>query len=281
MTFVIRRHDQGDYSRARRIGMLHRMNTETPLITITNVDVCYGAHTAVHQVSLDVGRGEVFGLLGPNGAGKSSLLACVEGLQRPNAGQIHVAGYDVATQAAHVKAQIGVQLQKSALFPELTALELVMCFAALYERFPNRPQALALLERFGLAEKADARAHTLSGGQQQRLALALAFVNEPQVVLLDEPTTALDPHARRSIWELIRGMRAAGHTVLLTTHSMEEAEALCDRVAIMLQGRIVALGSPTTLIAQYAPPAPEPATRRPNLEDVFLALTGREYTEAA
>jgi ABC-2 type transport system ATP-binding protein len=256
------------------------MAAETPLITVTDVDVAYGAHTAVHQVSLEVGRGEVFGLLGPNGAGKSSLLACIEGLQRPKTGRISVAGYDVATQAKHVKAQIGVQLQKSALFPELTALELVACFAALYERFPSHREALALLERFGLADKAGVRARTLSGGQQQRLALALAFVNDPQVVLLDEPTTALDPHARRGVWELIRSMRAAGHTILLTTHSMEEAEALCDRVAIMLNGRIVALGSPTTLIARYAPPAPAPATRTPNLEDVFLALTGRNYSEA-
>jgi ABC-2 type transport system ATP-binding protein len=257
------------------------MTSETALITMTDVDVSYGAHTAVRQVSLDVRQGEVFGLLGPNGAGKSSLLACIEGLQRPKAGQIRVAGYDVATQAAHVKTQIGVQLQKSALFPELTALELVECFAALYERFPSRRETLALLERFGLANKANARARTLSGGQQQRLALALAFVNDPQVVLLDEPTTALDPQARRDIWELIRTMRAAGHTVLLTTHSMEEAEALCDRVAIMLNGRIVALGSPTTLIDLYAPAHHEPATRKPNLEDVFLALTGREHNKAA
>ncbi|HMQ29878.1 MAG TPA: ABC transporter ATP-binding protein, partial [Chloroflexaceae bacterium] len=146
-----------------------------------------------------------------------------------------------------------------------------------YERFPSRDEALALLARFGLAQKADTRPRRLSGGQQQRLALALALVNDPHVVLLDEPTSALDPQARRAVWAAIRRMRDEGRTVLLTTHHMDEAEELCDRVAIVDEGRLVALGAPDALIARHAPPLgpSEAARRRPNLEDVFLALTGR------
>jgi ABC-2 type transport system ATP-binding protein len=228
-------------------------------------------------VSLDVRRGEVFGMLGPNGAGKSSTLACIEGLHRPEGGQVRVAGMDVAERPAAVKALLGVQLQKSALFSELSAIELIELYAALYDRFPSRAENMALLEQFGLTQKAKARPGQLSGGQQQRLALALALVNDPQVVLLDEPTSALDPQARRGVWGLIRRMRDEGRTLLLTTHSMDEAEELCDRVVIIDGGKVVALGTPPELIARHAPPlSPEDAARRrPNLEDVFLALTGR------
>jgi ABC-2 type transport system ATP-binding protein len=252
-----------------------------PIILIDDLSVRYGALEAVRGLTLSVGGGEVFGMLGPNGAGKSSTLACVEGLARPSGGSVRVAGYDVARDAAAVKAILGVQLQRAALFAELTLRELVALYAALYNRFPSRAETTALLSRFGLSQKADTRPLRLSGGQQQRLALALALVNDPQVVLLDEPTSALDPQARRAIWGAIRRMRDEGRTVLLTTHHMDEAEELCDRVAVVDEGRLVALGTPAELIARHAPPLSpaEAARRRPNLEDVFLAITGRTLAD--
>lgn len=248
-----------------------------PHIHIHDLEVRYGTLHAVRGLSLTVGKGEVFGMLGPNGAGKSSTLACITGLVRPSAGRVTIAGHDVAAAPATVKAMLGVQLQRAALFAELTALELVRLYAALYDRYPSRAEALDLLRRFGLAEKAGVRPRKLSGGQQQRLALALALVNEPQVVLLDEPTGALDPQARRAVWREVRRLRDEGRTVLLTTHAMDEAEELCDRVAIIDEGRLLALGAPAELVARHAPPlSPQEAARRsPNLEDVFLALTGR------
>lgn len=251
--------------------------SDEAMIDVRELEVRYGKIAAVAGLSLSVRRGEVFGMLGPNGAGKSSTLACIEGLLRPTAGQVLVAGHDVTRKPMLVKSLLGVQLQKSALFVELNARELIELYGALYNVFPTQAEVIALLERFGLAQKIHARPGQLSGGQQQRLALALAVVNNPQVVLLDEPTTALDPQARRGVWALIRRMRSEGRTVLLTTHSMEEAEELCDRVAIIDGGRLVALGTPQELVAHHAPAlGPEEAARhRPNLEDVFLALTGR------
>ena len=250
---------------------------EQPQIVIRDLEVRYGPLHAVRGLSLTVGRGEVFGMLGPNGAGKSSTLACITGLVSPSIGQVTVAGHDVGAAPATVKALLGVQLQRSTLFAELTSLELVGLYAALYDRYPSRGEALALLRRFGLGEKAGVRPRKLSGGQQQRLALALALVNDPQVVLLDEPTSALDPQARRAVWREVRRLRDEGRTVLLTTHHMDEAEELCDRVAIIDEGRLLALGTPAELVARHAPPlSPREAGRRsPNLEDVFLALTGR------
>ncbi|GAB4424090.1 MAG: ABC transporter ATP-binding protein [Chloroflexi bacterium OHK40] len=256
---------------------------QQPQIVLRELEVRYGPLHAVRGLSFSVGRGEIFGMLGPNGAGKSSTLACITGLVRPSAGQVTVAGHDVATAPTTVKALLGVQLQRSALFAELTVLELVGLYAALYDRYPSRGEALALLRRFGLAEKASARPRKLSGGQQQRLALALALVNDPQVVLLDEPTSALDPQARRAVWREVRRLRNEGRTVLLTTHSMDEAEELCDRVAIIDEGRLLALGTPAELVARHAPPpGPREAGQRSlNLEDVFLTLTGRSLPVAA
>ena len=249
----------------------------TMMIDITDLRVRYGSLNAVDGVSLQVRQGEVFGLLGPNGAGKTSTLACIEGLRRPDGGSVAVHGFDVARQAREVKMLLGVQLQKSALFENLNALELLQFYAALYNRFPTRAEATALLERFGLAQKAASRAAQLSGGQQQRLAIALALVNDPQVVLLDEPTASLDPQARRGVWALIRRLQHEGRTVLLTTHYLEEAEFLCDRVGIIDDGKLLALDTPSNLIQQYAPSLPpeEAARRQPNLEDAYLALTGR------
>jgi len=247
------------------------------MIEIRDLEVRYPTAYAVRGISLSIGRGEIFGLLGPNGAGKTTTLACIEGLRAPTAGSVRVAGFELPRQAARVKRLLGVQLQKTALFDSLSALELVRLYAALYDCYPSRAEAIALLDRFNLDDRVGARAGQLSGGQQQRLALALALVNDPQVVLLDEPGAALDPQSRRAVWALIREMQGEGRTVLLTTHSMEEAQELCDRVGIVDGGRLVALGAPGELIQRYAPPLPpaEAARRQPNLEDVFLALTGR------
>jgi ABC-2 type transport system ATP-binding protein len=205
--------------------------------------------TALSDVSLSVGPGEIFGLLGPNGAGKSTLLACVEGLHSPERGMVRVGGHDVRRDPAAAKRQLGVQLQKTALLDDLTVAELVEVYAALYEVYLAPAQVTALLERYALAEHGRKLARRLSGGQQQRLALALAVANDPRIVLLDEPTAALDPHARRAVWDSIRALHDEGRTVVLTTHAMEEAEALCGRVAIIHQGRIVAADTPAQLIA--------------------------------
>jgi ABC-2 type transport system ATP-binding protein len=222
-------------------------------IEIQQVTAAYGRGarrvTALHDVSLNVQAGEIFGLLGPNGAGKSTLLACVEGLHAPERGTVRVGGHDVRRDPAAAKRQLGVQLQKTALLDDLTVAELVEVYAALYEVYLAPPQVTALLERYALAEHRRKLARRLSGGQQQRLALALAVANDPRIVLLDEPTAALDPHARRAVWDSIRALHDEGRTVVLTTHAMEEAEALCGRVAIIHQGRIVAAGSPAQLIA--------------------------------
>jgi ABC-2 type transport system ATP-binding protein len=250
---------------------------EQPIIEIVDLYVRFKDVQAVDGLTLSVMRGEIFGLLGPNGAGKTSTLACIEALRRPDAGSIRVAGQDIRTHATTIKQILGVQLQSSAMFAELKVAELIELYAAFYNIYLNKQQITQLLASFGLAEKASARAAQLSGGQQQRLALALAIVNNPEIVLLDEPTTGLDPQARRSVWAVIRRMRAERRTVLLTTHSMEEAQELCDRVGIIDTGKLVAIGTPQELIHRHAPPlGPEEAARRqPNLEDVFLALTGR------
>ena len=235
------------------------------------------------RLSLEIRRGEVFGLLGPNGAGKTTTLAAIQGLIRPDAGRVVVDGIDVARDPMAVKRLLGVQLQKTALFPMLKLSETVELFAALYDRYPGPREVQALLEQFGLAQKASARPGQLSGGQQQRLALALAMVNDPRIVLLDEPTTALDPQARRGVWGAIEQLQDEQRTILLTTHLMEEAQELSDRVGIIDAGRLVALGTPRELIERHAPPlsVAEAARREPNLEDVFLALAGRRLVEWA
>lgn len=253
--------------------------TAEAMVEIRDLHVRYRTTQAVQGLSFSVARGEVFGLLGPNGAGKSSTLACIQGLGRPAAGQVLVAGYDVGRHEAAVKAILGIQPQKTALFNELRAYELIELYAAFYERYPSRAEIMELLNRFGLSQKADAHPDKLSGGQQQRLSLALAVVNDPQIVLLDEPSTGLDPQARRGVWATIKHMQAEGRTILLTTHYMEEAQELCDRVGIVTEGRLVAIGTPQELIERYAALSPaEAARRQPNLEDVFLALTGRSLS---
>jgi ABC-2 type transport system ATP-binding protein len=209
----------------------------------------YGPIRAVDSVSLHVAAGEIFGLLGPNGAGKTSVLECALGLRLPDSGSVLIAGLDARAHGAQVKRTIGAVLQSTALQDAITPREALELFGAFY---PRPIGAGPLLERFSLAEKADARFETLSAGQRQRLALALAFVNDPSLLFLDEPTAGLDPQVRRDLHESIRQFRAEGRSVLLTTHYIEEAHALCDRIAILHRGRIVATGTPEELIARSA-----------------------------
>ena len=219
-----------------------------PMIEARGLVKRYGEHLAVAGVDLAVGDGEVFGILGPNGAGKTTTLEMIEGLRKPDAGTIRVAGLDAVAQGAAVRRVIGVQLQSTALFDYLSAAELVELFAGLYNVAAPAARVVELLGMVGLEEKRNARVQELSGGQQQRLSIALALVNRPRVVFLDEPTTGLDPQARRNLWQTVRDIRAAGTTVVLTTHYMEEAEILCDRVAIMDWGRVIACDTPAALI---------------------------------
>lgn len=228
----------------------------------------YGDLRAVDGVSLEVAEGEFVGVLGPNGAGKTTLLELVEGLRRPDGGTVEVLGERVWPRNAGLLPRIGVQLQASAFFERLTAREQIRTFAALYGVSPAR--ADDWLERVGLGEKAASRVEDLSGGQAQRLSIACALVHDPDLVFLDEPTAALDPQARRNLWDLLSGINDSGRTVVLTTHYMDEAEALCDRVAVMDAGRVLQVGAPADLIRDLGAPAR-------TLEDVFLHLTGREY----
>jgi ABC-2 type transport system ATP-binding protein len=218
-----------------------------PLVVVTHLQKRYGAVEAVRGVSFEIRRGEIFGLLGPNGAGKTTTLECLMALREPDSGEIHVDGIDVRKHPRAAREKIGVALQSTALQDKITPREALALFGSFYAKSTPPP---ALLERFTLVEKADAAFDTLSGGQRQRLALALAFVNQPELVLLDEPTAGLDPQARRELHGEIRRMKEAGHTVLLTTHYLEEAEALCDRIAIVDRGSVLATGTPAELIAK-------------------------------
>jgi ABC-2 type transport system ATP-binding protein len=213
----------------------------------------YGEVRAVDGVDLDVADGEFVGVLGPNGAGKTTLLEVVEGLRRPDSGTVEVLGEQVWPRNAAVLPRIGVQLQASAFFERLTAREQIRTFAALYDVSPAR--ADDWLERVGLAEKVSARVEDLSGGQAQRLSIACALVHDPELVFLDEPTASLDPQARRNLWDLLSGINEAGRTVVLTTHYMDEAEVLCDRVAVMDSGRVLQVGSPAELVRHLDAPA--------------------------
>jgi ABC-2 type transport system ATP-binding protein len=219
-----------------------------PIIEARGLVKRYGSLTAVDGIDLTVLSGEIFGILGPNGAGKTTTLEMIEGLRPPDAGTIMVAGYDTRTQTEDVRRAIGVQLQTTALFDYLTATELIQLFANLYGVDASPERVDRLLGMVGLREKRNSAANQLSGGQQQRLSIALGLVNDPVVVFLDEPTTGLDPGARRELWQTVRDVRDQGSTVVLTTHYMEEAEILCDRIAVMDHGQVIALDTPVGLI---------------------------------
>ena len=255
------------------------MDTERPLIILVDgLTKRYGHLVAVANVSFSVFKGEVFGILGPNGAGKTTTIEILEGLRRPDCGKAQVNGIDVARDPQKVKAIIGVQLQTSAFFDGLSLVEILQVFGSLYR---TAVDAKALLQEVGLSEKSRSQYRQLSGGQQQRFSIAAALVNNPLVMFLDEPTSGLDPQARRHLWELVKRFKAQGTTIVLTTHYMEEAEELCDRVAIIDGGRIIALDSPEALINRLLDTGfskPQLA-RRANLEDVFLDLTGKQLRE--
>ncbi|HEY8169347.1 MAG TPA: ABC transporter ATP-binding protein [Candidatus Limnocylindrales bacterium] len=217
------------------------------IIRVEDVHKRYGDVLAVDGVSFEVRRGEIFGLLGPNGAGKTTTVEMLEGLRKPDRGRLTVLGVDVARHPDRLKPRIGVQLQTAALFPLLSVEELIDLFASFYRR--ARPTS-ELIDALDLGEKRRSKVRDLSGGQQQRLSVALALVNEPEIVFLDEPTTGMDPAARRSLWGLVTGLRERGTTILLTTHYMEEAEILCNRLAIMDHGRIMEVGTVAELVGR-------------------------------
>ena len=217
---------------------------------MSGIRKAYGSTVAVDDVSFDVREGEIFGLIGPNGAGKTTTMECVEGLRKPDRGTISVLSLDPRRDARALQNRVGVQLQQAQLQKRIKVWEAVDLWASLYPRSVNGD---ALLERLGLADKRNAWFMTLSGGQKQRLFIALALIHDPEVVLLDELTTGLDPQARRTIWDMVRGIRERGKTVLLTTHLMEEAERLCDRVAIIERGRVIDIGTPDELVRRYCP----------------------------
>jgi len=248
------------------------------MISIKNLVKNYGSFAAVKGISFDVQRGEIFGLLGQNGAGKSTTLEIIETLREKTSGEVIVNGFNLDKDPDQIKKIIGVQLQTSGFYPNLRLVELIGLFAGLYNRKVN---PMDLLKLVNLEEKYKNKFKELSGGQKQRFSIATTLINDPVVVFLDEPTTGLDPQARRNLWQLIRDIRDKGTTVILTTHYMDEAEALCDRVAIMDTGNIIALDTPDRLIDKLVATGFErpKEVKKANLEDVFIYLTGHEFTE--
>src|SRR5262245_61549394 len=248
-----------------------------PVIHVRAIRKTYGHTVAVDEVSFDVHEGEIFGLIGPNGAGKTTTMECVEGLRRPDRGTIAVLSMDPMRDSRALQNRVGVQLQQAQLQKRMKVWEAVDLWASLYPRTVNGG---ALLERLGLSEKRNAWFMTLSGGQKQRLFIALALIHDPEVVLLDELTTGLDPQARRTIWDMVRGIRERGKTVLLTTHLMEEAERLCDRVAIIERGRVIDVGTPEGLVRRHCPEQTVVlSTSDPVARSHFAAVPGLESVE--
>ncbi len=248
------------------------------IISVKDLVKKYGTFQAVKSISFDVFEGEIFGLLGPNGAGKSTTLEIIETLRSKTSGTVTVDGYDLEKDPSAIKKIIGVQLQTSGFYPGLNLIELIKLFGGLYNRSVN---PMELLKKVNLEDKAKSKTKELSGGQKQRFSIATTLINQPKIIFLDEPTTGLDPQARRNLWDLIREIRENGTTVIITTHYMDEAEQLCDRIAIMDEGRIIKLDTPEKLIDDLV----ESGFERPkqmkaaNLEDVFIHLTGREMRE--
>ncbi len=252
--------------------------TNEAMIEVHKLKKVYGKFTAVNEIDLKINKGEIFGILGPNGAGKTTTLEMIEGLKTPTSGTIHLDGKDVEKDTYEVKKVIGVQLQASSFFDGLNLAEIINVFASFYER---EVDPMALLKEVDLVDKAKNQVKELSGGQKQRFSIAVGLVNDPKVLFLDEPTTGLDPQARRHLWDLVRKINKNGKTIIITTHYMDEAEILCDRVAIMDKGRIISLDSPRRLIENllgkgFSKPILQ---QQANLEDVFLNLTGHDLKE--
>jgi ABC-type multidrug transport system, ATPase component len=248
------------------------------ILKVENLFISYGNFKAVKDVSFSVRGGEIFGLLGPNGAGKTSTLSAVEGLLKPDSGKITVAGFDAKENPLYARANMGVQLQSTNFQPELKVPEILKLFAGVYGLAITDDRIKGILREIKLEDAANKKFSQLSGGQQQRVSLYIATINDPVLVLLDEPTTGLDPQSRRSLWERIESMRDKGHGILLTTHSMEEAEAVCDRIAIIDHGIVIEIDTPQALIDKHRnDPEVMSASRKGKitLEDVFIGLTGR------
>jgi ABC-2 type transport system ATP-binding protein len=248
------------------------------ILQVENLNVFYGIFHAVSNVTFNVKSGEIFGLLGPNGAGKTSTLSAVEGLLKPQSGEISVAGFNIRKQPLHARANMGVQLQATSFQPELTITEIIKLFAGIYGVNLSSEKLNILLQDIKLEESASKKFGQLSGGQQQRVSLVISTIHDPILVLLDEPTSGLDPQSRRQLWERIEAIREKGHAVLLTTHSMEEAEAVCDRIAIIDHGKVIVTNTPQALIDLHRnDPDVINASRKGKitLEDVFIGLTGK------
>lgn len=248
------------------------------IIRVNNLVKKYSDFTAVKGISFEVKEGEIFGLLGPNGAGKTTTLEIIETLREKTSGEVWVKGLNLDKDANEIKKIIGVQLQAAGYYPNLNLVQIIDLFAGLYNKTVD---ALTLLDTVNLRDKAKNKFKELSGGQKQRFSIATTLINEPAIIFLDEPTTGLDPQARRNLWELIKQVRDRGTTVVITTHYMDEAEVLCDRVAIVDSGTIIALNTPDALIDNLIATGFKRTkqVKEANLEDVFLNLTGKEWRE--
>jgi ABC-2 type transport system ATP-binding protein len=248
------------------------------IIEVDHLVKKYGQFTAVDDVSFRVREGEIFGLLGPNGAGKTTTLEVIETLRDLTSGEIRVDGFDIKTNQQAIKRRIGIQLQAAGFYPGLNLVELLEMFAIMYG---VKIDPLAMLEEFQLKDKASVMYDKMSGGQKQRFSLATTLINQPRIIFLDEPTTGLDPQARINLWDVIRKINKKDVTIIITTHYMDEAEQLCDRLAIMDKGKIISEGSPSELIDKLLQSGFQRHTevRAATLEDVFLNLTGRSIRE--
>ena len=250
------------------------------IISVKNLVKQYGSFEAVKGIGFEVQEGEIFGLLGPNGAGKSTTLEIMETLRLKTSGEVLIGGFDIDKNPNEIKQIIGVQLQTSGFYPALKLVELIELFAGLYNR---NVSPMELLKKVNLEDKAKSVFKSLSGGQKQRFSIATTLINNPKIIFLDEPTTGLDPQARRNLWELIKEIRLQGTTIVITTHYMDEAEILCDRVAIMDAGKLISLDSPDRLIDQLLQTGFErkKESKGANLEDVFIQMTGHALREGA
>lgn len=251
---------------------------KNPIIQVKNLQKIYGNNEAVKSINFEVYEGEIFGFLGPNGAGKTTTLEIIETLRGQSNGDVIVGGYSINSEPEKVKSIIGVQLQSAGFYPNLKLTEILELFAGLYNVKVN---PIELLEKVQLKDKAKSKVNELSGGQRQRFSIATTLVHTPAIIFLDEPSTGLDPQARRNLWELIKEIKSKGTTVVVTTHFMDEAEILCDRIAIIDNGKILEIDSPENLIDKLIAKGfkkPKP-TKEASLEDVFLDLTGKEIRE--
>jgi ABC-2 type transport system ATP-binding protein len=250
-----------------------------PIIQVKDLTKSYGDFEAVRGISFEVYKGEIFGLLGPNGAGKSTTLEIIETLRQKSGGTVIVDGMNLDTDPEAIKKIIGVQLQTAGFYPNLNLTELIHLFVGLYQM---QMDPMELLAKVDLVDKAKAKFKELSGGQKQRFSIATTLINRPKIIFLDEPTTGLDPQARRNLWDLIIAIRNNGTTVIITTHYMDEAEVLCDRVAIIDSGKIIGINSPNQLIDELVESGFEKVkeVKKANLEDVFIHMTGKQLREA-